>query len=54
MSVNNFNQLKHHVGHDIQCVMYGYDQNVALECHDCSEILLDFDAYEDDDNEDVL
>jgi hypothetical protein len=42
MSVDNFQGLFYHYGHQIEVVMYG-NTNVALECDDCSEVLLDFD-----------
>lgn len=49
--VHNFNQLRQHVGHHIVCVEYGNDDagvvNVALECEDCGEVLLDFDKPAD-------
>jgi hypothetical protein len=54
MSVNNFKELKQHIGHKIVCVCYGnppwkFDdkepicENVAIECETCNEVLLDFD-----------
>jgi hypothetical protein len=42
MGVHGYEDLEKHVGHDIECVTYG-DQNVALECTDCHEVLLDYD-----------
>jgi ssDNA-binding Zn-finger/Zn-ribbon topoisomerase 1 len=54
MSAFNFEQLKHHLGHNIVCVGYakrdkngkriGEYENIAIECEDCNEVLLDFDA----------
>ena len=46
MSVSNFKELLAHVGHNIECVTNGNDDdivNVSLECVDCDEVLLDFD-----------
>ena len=46
MSVSNFKELLAHVGHNIECVTYGNNDdivNVSLECVDCDEVLLDFD-----------
>lgn len=46
MSVSNFKELLAHVGHNIECVTYGNDDdivNVSLECVDCDEVLLDID-----------
>lgn len=45
MSVNSYDELKFHVGHDIECVSYGgvLNANVAVECVTCGTVLLDFD-----------
>jgi hypothetical protein len=45
MAVHDYDDLRIHVGHAIQCVTYGADaENVALECTDCNEVLLDYDC----------
>lgn len=49
MSVNRYADLLLHVGHEIECVAYGDDVNVAIECVDCGEVLLDFDQHDDKD-----
>lgn len=46
MSAFNYDELKRHVGHKITCVTYGEGQNVAIECEDCNEVLLDYDKDE--------
>lgn len=43
MAVSSYDELVSHAGHRIECVVYGDNQNVAVECVDCSIILLDFD-----------
>jgi len=44
MSVNNFKELYGHIGHKIEVVTYGNPaQNVAIECINCNEVLIDFD-----------
>jgi hypothetical protein len=49
MSVNNYQNLRRHIGHRIVCVCYGCygeakdPENVAIECEDCGEVLLDYD-----------
>ena len=44
MSVNSYKELLEHKGHKIVCVTYGKnDENVAIECEDCNEVLLDYD-----------
>lgn len=59
MSSIDYNDLKRHIGHKIVCVGYGalklpiskqnknrvYD-NVAMECLDCCEIILDYERGE--------
>jgi hypothetical protein len=45
MSVQNYTELLAHKGHDIKIHTY-YDENVAIECNDCFEVLLDFDNDE--------
>jgi len=52
MAAFNFEDLSRHVGHHIVCVTYGFSPvvNVALECEDCGEVLLDFNAEEDPDD----
>ncbi len=50
MSVINYKDLKEHLGHRIVCVSYESPgenkENIALECEDCNEVLLDFDKEE--------
>ena len=45
MSVFTYDELKHHIGHHIECIGYGQNDiaNVAIECTDCNEVLLDYD-----------
>ena len=50
MGVSSFNDLVKHIGHEVEIVSYG-DQNdpvnVAIECvYPCSEILISFDKEE--------
>jgi hypothetical protein len=50
MSVSNFKDLMVHVGHDVVVTYYGLatePANVAIECMDCNEVLLDFDNDEE-------
>jgi hypothetical protein len=49
MAVSRYSELKAHVGHDLECVGYGdpvNPENVAVECLDCGEVIIDFD-YDD-------
>lgn len=45
MSVHSFRDLLSHVGHNLEVVVYGKDddRNVAIECLDCREILVHYD-----------
>lgn len=47
MSANNFNELREHVGHAIECVCYGPPEaivNVSIECITCNMVLVSYDA----------
>lgn len=46
MSASTYDELATHVGHDIECVSYADGENVAVECNDCSEVIVDFDRPE--------
>jgi len=51
MSAASYAELRAHVGHRIECVVYGVDsagqpENVAVECIDCYEVILDYDRDE--------
>jgi hypothetical protein len=46
MGVNSYDDLKRHVGHNVVVVTYGKGKdirNVACECEDCNEVLIDYD-----------
>ena len=45
MSVSNFKEARHHVGHKIVCVIYG-KQNVSIECETCCEVLASWERGE--------
>lgn len=47
MSAIDYQDLLRHVGHEIVCVTYAGGENVAIECEDCNEVLLDFNRDED-------
>ena len=56
MSVTNFDELIAHKQHEIGISVYSdyyMQHNVAIECYDCSEVLLDFDRVEDNEDEDA-
>jgi hypothetical protein len=47
MSALDFGDLSRHLGHALECVAYvgadGEPVNIAVECEDCGEVLLDFE-----------
>jgi hypothetical protein len=43
MSVQTYNELASHFGHPLDIAIYGVGNNVAIECMECNEVLLDFD-----------
>lgn len=47
MAVNSFNDLQAHYGHKVEIVNYRNESivhNVAVECVECFEVIVDFDA----------
>lgn len=45
MSAIDYKDLKRHIGHNIEVVSYA-EVNVAVECNDCGEVLIDFNNEE--------
>jgi len=55
MSAHCYIDLIRHCGHKVEVVTYGSKDdpiNVAIECTDCNEVLMDFDRYSEDPDED--
>ena len=51
MGSHSYEDLRRHIGHKIVCVGYGATTstlpvNVAIECEDCCEVLMDYDKPE--------
>jgi hypothetical protein len=44
--MNSYNELVTHAGHTLEVAIYGGDANAAIECVDCSEVLLDYENTE--------
>ena len=44
-------KLKPHVGHEVECVIYGEVANVSIECIQCNEILFSMDAPSEPDDD---
>jgi hypothetical protein len=50
MGAHSHADLAHHVGHELECAVYGdgaEPENVAVECMDCCEVLCDADRDPD-------
>lgn len=52
MSASNYIELSAHIGHNLECVEYGEiapkpSANVAIECRDCAEVLVDYEESDD-------
>jgi hypothetical protein len=43
MAVSSYQELAAHAGHRVVVVTYGDGDNAAVECEDCSEVLVNFD-----------
>jgi hypothetical protein len=52
MSAQNYSDLAVHFGHSITVALYGEGDNIAIECEECSEVLLDFDNEDEDFSDD--
>lgn len=51
MSASNYAELLAHKGHKLEVVTYGIENdlaNVAIECLTCNEVLIDFEAEEEE------
>ena len=45
MSVISFEEARGHVGHELECVIYG-DHCVSVECIDCGEVIVCYERKE--------
>ena len=48
MNMILWDELKKHIGHDVEIVAYGDKDdpaNISLQCNDCNEIILDAGIY---------
>ena len=41
--MQTYEDLIRHTGHQVEIVTYGNLDNVAIECLDCYEVLIDYD-----------
>lgn len=44
-----FDRIASHLGHRVVVAVYGGDHNAAVECEDCSEVIIDADREGADD-----
>lgn len=54
--MSNFDRVLSHLGHEIEVAAYGDNENVAIECLTCMEVIVDYnqeDDYENMDSGDV-
>lgn len=57
MGAHSYSDLRNHIGHKIECVAYGDPndpENIAVECTDCNEVLMDFDRPDQADESEWL
>ena len=47
--MSNFDKVLSHIGHDLEVVVYGDNENVAIECLTCMEVVVDYNQEEDED-----
>jgi len=53
--MSSYNKLLRHVGHRVVMVHYGEvpePDNIAIECEDCGEVLMDFNWHDRNAEED--
>ena len=48
MSATDYRDLSRHIGHKVDVVTYA-EVNVAIECEDCNEVLMDYDNEKGED-----
>ena len=53
MSINSYEELIVHHGHDVVVMVYAGDANVVIECLDCNEVLVSFDRDTEDSEKDI-
>ena len=48
MTMSNFDRVLSHLGHELEVAVYGDNENVAIECLTCMEVVVDYDQGDDD------
>ena len=40
--MSNFDRVLSHLGHELEVAVYGDNENVAIECLTCMEVVVDY------------
>lgn len=48
MTMSNFDRVLSHLGHELEVAVYGDNENVAIECLTCMEVVVDYNQGDDD------
>ncbi len=49
LKMSNFDRVLSHLGHELEVAVYGDNENVAIECLTCMEVVVDYDQGDHDD-----
>ena len=44
--MSNFDKVLSHLGHELEVAVYGDNENVAIECLTCMEVVVDYNQSE--------
>ena len=44
--MSNYDKVLSHLGHEIEVASYGDNENVAIECLTCMEVIVDYNQPE--------
>jgi hypothetical protein len=50
MTMSNFDRVLSHLGHELEVAIYGDNENVAIECLTCMEVVVDYDQGDNDEH----
>lgn len=50
--MSNFDRVLSHFGHELEVAVYGDNENVAIECLTCMEVVVDYNQEDDDEQDD--
>ena len=49
--MSNFDRVLSHLGHELEVAVYGDNENVAIECLTCMEVVVDYNQEEEIEDE---